>query len=106
MAYNRKETIKATSEWQKRQNYTHFGAATFEYGNNFTEEHVLKTLRFFNMIDRKIYSHKGVNKGNRFERMVYLERGRSRENLHTHFFFKGTNELQAELIFKIATELW
>ena len=107
MAYNRRETIKATAEWQREQNYTHFATATFEYGNNFSEEQVLKTLRyFFNAIDRTIYTHKGINKGKRVERMVYLERGRGRDNLHIHFFFKGTDDKEAELISQIATELW
>jgi len=65
------------------------------------------TLRyFFNAIDRTIYTHKGINKGKKVERMVYLERGRERDNLHTHFFFKGTDDTEAELISQIATELW
>ena len=107
MAYDRKATIKATAEWQREQNYTHFATATFEYGNNFTEEQIMKTLRyFFNAIDRKVYRHKGTNKGKRVERMVYLERGRGRDNLHTHFFFKGANKTQTELISQIAIELW
>ena len=107
MAYDRKATIKATAEWQREQNYTHFATATFAYGNNFTEEQIMKTLRyFFNAIDRKVYRHKGTNKGKRVERMVYLERGRGRDNLHTHFFFKGTNKIQTNLISQIATELW
>jgi hypothetical protein len=86
MAYNRRETIKATAEWQREQNYTHFATATFEYGNNFSEEQVLKTLRyFFNAIDRTIYTHKGINKGKRVERMVYLERG-GEETIYTPTF--------------------
>ena len=47
MTYNRRETIKATAEWQSKQNYTHFATATFQYANNFTEEQVMKTLRYF-----------------------------------------------------------
>ena len=75
MAYNRRETIKATAEWQRKQNYTHFGTATFEYGNNFSEEQVIKTLRYsFNAIDRTIYTHKGK----RVERMVYLDATQSK----------------------------
>jgi len=38
--------------------------------------------------------------------MVYLERGRGRDNLHTHFFFKGTDDKEAKVISQIATELW
>ena len=107
MTYNRRETIKATAEWQSKQNYTHFATSTFQYANNFNEEHVMKTLRYlFNAIDRRIYTHKGINKGKRVERMVYLEKGRGRDNLHTHFFFKGTDDTEAKLISQIATELW
>ena len=107
MAYNRRETIKAMSKWQSEQKYTHFVTATFQYGNNLTDDQVLKTLRFFfNAIDLNIYKRKGINQGKRVERMVYLERGRGRDNLHTHFFFKGTDENQAKQICQIATELW
>ena len=107
MTYNRRETIKATAEWQSKQNYTHFATSTFQYANNFNEEHVMKTLRYlFNVIDRRIYTHKGINKGKRVERMVYLEKGRGRDNLHTHFFFKGTDDTEAKQISQIETELW
>ena len=107
MAYNRRRTIKATAELQSKQNYTHFATATFEHGNNFSEEQVMKTLRyFFKAIDRTIYTHKGTNKGKRVERMEHLKRGRGRDNLHTPFFFKGTDGTQAKLISQIATELW
>ena len=52
MAYDRKATIKATAEWQREQNYTHFATATFEYGNNFTEEQnkMLSELSYCNKL--------------------------------------------------------
>ena len=101
MAYNRRETIKATAEWQRKQNYTHFATATFEYANTFSEEQVMKTLRyFFNAIDRRIYTHKGINKGKRVERMVYLERGRGRDNLHTTFSSKAMTTKKRNLFLK------
>ena len=67
MTYNRREIIKATAEWQSKQNCTHFATSTFQYGNNFTEERVMKTLRyFFNAIDRKIYTHKSIQTTQRY----------------------------------------
>lgn len=107
MVCNRKAIIRSMAEWQRAQEYTHFATATFKYGSNLSEDHVRKTLRyFFNSIDRRLYKHKGTISGKRFERMVYLERGRGRDNLHTHFFYKAETELQATNIAHIATDIW
>lgn len=90
--YDRQKTIKAQVLWQKKQNYTHFGTATFNFINTLNEEKALKTLSyFFNCADKQIYKHKVVKEGKRIKRMVYLEKGRSRQNLHTHFFTKQTH---------------
>ena len=45
---------------------------------------------FFNMLDRKVRNAKEVKGGNRLNRFVYLESGKSRSNLHAHFFIKGS----------------
>ena len=106
-AYNRHKTIEAQAQWQKEQNYTHFGTATFNFINTLNEEKALKTLSyFFNCVDRQIYKHKGVKEGKRVKRMVYLEKGRSRENLHTHFFYKADTFEEAEQIGEIMKGIW
>ena len=105
MAYNRRETIKATADGKEAELHT-VCHATFDTPTTFLKNTLLKTLRyFFNAIDRSDITHKGINKGKRVERMVYLESWRGRDNLHTHFFFKGTDDTEAELISQIATEL-
>jgi hypothetical protein len=107
MSYDRKATIRTQAKWQAEQEYTHFGTAMFKYGHNLTDVEVVKALnRLFNGIDREIYSSKDVNNGMRVQRMVYLERGRSRNNLHSHFFYKAESSEQANDIEKIAEEIW
>ena len=61
---------------------------------------------FFNCVDRKIYSHKDIKEGKRVKRMVYLEKGRSRQNLHTHFFYKADTFEEAEKIASIMKYIW
>jgi hypothetical protein len=95
MIYDRKKTINAVAQWQEKQKYTHFGTAMFKYVNNLRREQVIKSLcYFFNGIDREIYTRKDVDNGLRVERMVYLELGRSRDNLHSHFFYKAESRKQ------------
>ena len=106
-AYNRHKTIEAQAQWQKEQNYTHFGTATFNFINTLNEEKALKRLSyFFHCVDRKIYSHKDIKEGKRVKRMVYLEKGRSRQNLHTHFFYKADTFEEAEKIASIMKYIW
>ena len=106
-AYNRHKTIEAQAQWQKAQNYTHFATATFNFINSLNDEKALKTLSyFFNCVDRKIYGQKAKYLGLRVKRMVYFEKGYSRENRHSHFFYKADTYEEAEKIGKVMADIW
>tara|TARA_B100000989_G_C19250288_1_gene347810 strand:+ start:232 stop:510 length:279 start_codon:yes stop_codon:yes gene_type:complete len=47
-----------------------------------------------------------MKEGKRVKRMVYLEKGRSRENFHTHFFYKADTFEEAEQIAEIMKGIW
>ena len=49
----RDEYINAVGGWQRKQSFTLFGTATFEYRNTFKKEEVIKTCSyFFNTLDK------------------------------------------------------
>ena len=52
IAYNRHKTIEAQAQWQKEQNYTHFGKATFNFINTLNDERALKSALIFFQLRR------------------------------------------------------
>lgn len=97
----------ALAEWQMSENFCLFGTLTWKYKSCLTEAQRKKALgRFFNALDRKIYKGKGVKEGRRVERFVYFERGKSRQDLHAHFFCKSENLKQTKQIVVEANKFW
>ena len=47
-----------------------------------------------------------VKKGKRLERHVYIEKGRSRQNIHAHFFTKGSTLKETKSIIYNAQHIW
>jgi hypothetical protein len=101
------EYKKALAGWQKEQNFCLFGTLTWKYKSGLNEAQRKRALaRFFNALDRKIYKGKGIKRGKRIERLVFFEKGRSRENLHAHFFCKSENLKQTKQIILEAHRFW
>ena len=98
---------KAHSNWLKAQRFTLFGTLKFVDGESINEFIAKRRLAyFFNMLDRKVRNAKEVKKGNRLNRFVYLESGKSRSNLHAHFFIKGSTLKETKDIIIMAHRLW
>ncbi len=103
----KKKLKEAHTKWVEEQNFTHFGTLKFTDGRRINSTIAIKRLRrFFNMLDRKVLKGKAVKKGTRLARFVYLEKGKSRNNLHAHFYFKGSTQAQTLSTILYATELW
>ena len=84
---------QAYNQWLSAQNFTMFGTLKFfddEDLNIYTADRRLRL--FFNILDRKIRKHKAIKEGKRIERFVFIERGKSRQHLHAHFFIKAQNK--------------
>ena len=110
-SYEKYSSVKAykaaLADWQKTQNFCLFGTLTWKYKSSLDELQRKKALgRFFNALDRAIYKGKGVKQGRRIERFVFFEKGRSRQNLHAHFFCKSENLKQTKQIIVEAHRFW
>lgn len=88
-----KTTIKkAYKQWLSAQNFTMFGTLKFFDDEDLNIYTIDRRLRlFFNILDRKLRKHKAVKEGKRIERFVFIERGKSRQHLHAHFFMKAND---------------
>ena len=89
---DKRKLKKAHADWLLEQQFDLFGTLKFVDGENINEYIAKRRLSyFFNMLDRKVKTHKEVKRGNRLNRFVYLESGKSRSNLHAHFFIKDSS---------------
>ena len=93
--------------WIMKQKFWLFGTATFFHGENVSfEEATRHGRRFFNALDRRVLPRKQVNDGRRLQRLVFVERGRTRANTHIHFFVKGFEWSHYHAISEAAEQLW
>ena len=105
--YKRRELKKAYADWLQQQHFTIFATVNFVDGSEVNETEATKRLRFFfNKLDRKVKTHKEVKEGKRLERHVYIEKGRSRQNIHAHFFTKGSTLKETKSIIYNAQHIW
>ena len=103
----RENLKKAYANWQKEQNFTMFATLKFVDGNEVSDTILAKRMRLFcNKLDRKVKGHFAVKKGNRLQKFVYVEKGRSRQNKHVHIFTKGKTLKETKEIFNKANEIW
>ena len=81
---------RAYTQWNSEGGFAFFGTIKFLDGWHINDYIVRKrACYFFNMLDRKVLGQKTVRQGIRLRRMVYMEKGKSRENRHIHFYTKG-----------------
>ena len=103
-----RDQIKAHgSEWVAQQKYWLFGTATFYDGTMISRDAAVKDAKyFFNLLDRDILSRKDYDEKRRFERLVFIETGRMRNNTHIHFFIKGRQLQDYDRIWQVSETLW
>jgi hypothetical protein len=98
---------KAGSEWVRKQNYWLFGTCMYRDGSIVDEWRLIRDAKlFFNALDRNILTRKLTRSGKRLERLVFAEHGQAGVNAHMHFFIKGTEPKQRDLIVVAAERLW
>jgi hypothetical protein len=98
---------KYGATWVRRQDFSLFGTATFKNGGKITDTKAIADAKhFFNILDRQILTRKQLSKGDRLERMVFLEHGRHRTNTHIHFLIKGKCWRDYKIIWSISEEIW
>jgi len=104
----RKKYQLAAAEWNKQNNFTLFGSCLFNYESTLSKSDRVKAMkRFWNAIDRKIYTKKEVVvEGKRVERLVYVEEGRGRDFIHFHFFCKAETPKQLKQIINASQHFW
>tara|TARA_A100001388_G_C28771776_1_gene504343 strand:- start:3186 stop:3635 length:450 start_codon:yes stop_codon:yes gene_type:complete len=97
----------AHANWVLEQKFDLFGTAKFVDGENLHIDIAVKRIRyFFNMLDRSVRNAEEVKNNRRLDRMVFLERGRSRSNVHAHFYIKGKNAKETKDIIVKAQKIW
>jgi hypothetical protein len=95
------------SAWVDRQNFWLFGTATYYDGSTVNLREVTRNARyFFNVLDRKIITRRDYNEGNRLQRLVFVEHGKTRTNTHFHFFIKGHSWRDLAQIYSLAPTFW
>ena len=98
---------RAYTKWNSEGDFAFFGTIKFLDGWRINDYIVRKrACYFFNMLDRKVLGQKTVRQGIRLRRMVYMEKGKSRENRHIHFYTKGITAKQNKEIIKQAHKLF
>lgn len=103
-----RERIKAEgASWVAQQQFWIFGTAKYFDGTEIHEQKAHKDIRhYFNTIDKAILRRQDYDEGRRLQRLVFIERGKTRTNTHFHFFLKGTHLRQYKTIWHTAQENW
>jgi predicted pyridoxine 5'-phosphate oxidase superfamily flavin-nucleotide-binding protein len=95
------------SAWITKQQFWLFGTATYCNGTEINEQQVTRNARhFFNLLDRKIITRRDYNEGNRLQRLVFVEGGKTRTNTHLHFLIKGHKWHHYRQICSLAPAIW
>lgn len=93
--------------WVQKQQFWLFGTAVYHYGMSVSEAELARDARhFFNVLDKWVLTRRQINEGCRLPRLVFREAGRSRANLHFHFFIKGLSWQHYASILGAAPEIW
>ena len=102
-----KQIVKEGGNWVGQQQFWLFGTAKYGDGTIISREQAEKDAsKFFNKLDRTLLTRKEVIDGNRLERLVFLETGRTRKNMHMHFFIKGNEYVSYEQIVEQCEIIW
>ena len=103
-----RKRIKAEgATWVAQQQFWIFGTAKYFDGTEIHERKAHKDIQhYFNTIDKAILRRRDYDEGTRLQRLVFIERGKTRTNTHFHFFLKGTHLWQYKKIWHTAEANW
>jgi hypothetical protein len=103
----RKRIKTEGATWVAQQQFWLFGTAKYFDGTEIHERKAHKDIRhYFNTIDKAILRRRDYEEGRRIQRLVFIERGKTRTNTHFHFFKKGTHLRQYRTIWHTAEANW
>ena len=103
----RKQIVESGGQWVGQQQFWLFGTATYCDGTTVSREKAEKDARrFFNKLDRTLIKRIDLINGKRLERLVFIETGRTRTNIHIHFFVKGNDYVSYEQIVEQCEMIW
>ena len=98
---------QAGTQWVTQGRYWLFGTLTYKNGSAVTQDQATRDARyFFNRLDRQILKRRDYNQGQRLERLVFVEQGRTRTNMHLHYYIKGTHWQHYRQIWTASEEIW
>lgn len=103
----RKQIVRAGGEMVVQGEFWLFGTATYCDGTMISREKAEKDAsRFFNKLDRELLKRIDLIEKRRLERLVFIETGRTRTNMHIHFYIKGNDYVGHRQLEEKCIELW
>ena len=103
----RKQIVKAGGEMVAQGKFWIFGTAKYIDGTMIRREKAEKDAsRFFNTLDRKLLKRIDYNENRRLERLVFIETGKTRTNIHIHFYIKGNDYVDYEKFIEPCEKIW
>lgn len=99
---------KAVGEWIAMNDFSLFGTATYIHPQNVRLDKAHKDAAYFaRLLSRRILGKHKVDRQNIYlPMMMFVERGKNRDNTHLHFFTKGYTLTQTKKIIVLANSLW
>ena len=99
---------EAMGDWIASNNFTLFGTATYIHPTNVRIEKAHRDAsHYVRLLSRKILGKHLVDRKNIYlPMMIFVERGRNRDNTHLHFFTKGYTLTHTKQIVVHANCLW
>ena len=98
----------AVGEWIATNDFTLFGTATYTHPWTIRLDKAHKdAAHFARLLSRKILGKHAVDRHNIYlPMMMFVERGKNRDNIHLHFFTKGYTLTHTKQIIFLADVLW
>lgn len=99
---------EAMGDWIASNNFTLFGTATYIHPTNVRIEKAHRDAsHYVRLLSRRILGKHLVDRKNIYlPMMMFVERGRNRDNTHLHFFTKGYTLKHTKQIITYANEIW
>jgi len=99
---------EAMGKWIAEHNFTLFGTATYVNPINIKVEKAHRdAAHFARLLSRNILGKHLVDRQNTYlPMMMFVERGKYRDNTHLHFFTKGYSLKHTKQIITLANDIW